>query len=65
VQQPEPISGPGLYRTRNGKEVEIHSITFAAKGRWTAIKRSHEVWRLDGRYSSTPNHPLDITEKLQ
>lgn len=70
------IDGPGLYRTRDGRQVVIHSVqprstgyTFRAKGsifkmfRGKVVPRGHQVWHVSGRLLPVKISHSDILGK--
>jgi hypothetical protein len=67
---PVIITGPGEYKTRNGKRVNIREIsgsgTFAAKGgiyrefRGRTVARGYDIWHVSGCYRAVGEHGLDI-----
>jgi len=69
---PFTITGPGAYRTRNGRRVTVHEVntnqpfTFPVKGSvWKLFRGKYRprglcIWRTDGRADVMHETPLDI-----
>lgn len=69
------IDGPGRYRTRNGREVEIHAVCTDGRSSWPAKghliktdslgrrRRHYRIWQLDGQYLALGEHSWDIVSK--
>ncbi|MBD9544284.1 hypothetical protein IB276_33095 [Ensifer sp. ENS04] len=64
---PVIIDKPGMYLTRNGRQVQIREIkegsTFRAKGTWrkgSRHRRNYDIWHESGRYMAVGEHAMDI-----
>lgn len=59
------IDTPGVYRTRDGRLVDIEGVGNNAVGTFVADPLYHHFWKLDGRTTSGLEASSDIIQKIK
>ncbi len=59
------IDAPGVYRTRDGRLVDIEGVGNNAVGTFVADPLYHHFWNLDGRTTSGLEASSDIIQKIK